>query len=222
MRKERDAKRRQVSLTRTQIVESAIALLDAAGEPGLTFQALAKSLSTGAGAIYWHVENRDDLLAAACDTIVGQALSKVVDSVERKDTIKNVALAVFDAMDEHPWIGSVMNRASAQMPVVRIIERVGAQIVNIGVPKAQRWLVVSALLNYILGVAGQNAANAQFGHPNQLNRSAFLNAAADNWMRLESNEFPIARSLIESLRDHDDRADFIAGLDLILNGIHSL
>jgi len=40
-------------------------MLDVAGESGLTFRALAAELRTGAGAIYWHVANKSELLVAA-------------------------------------------------------------------------------------------------------------------------------------------------------------
>ncbi len=66
--------RRADALTRDTIIDAAIALLDTAGEGGLTFRALATRLSTGAGAIYWHVADKDDLFTAASDAIVTRAM----------------------------------------------------------------------------------------------------------------------------------------------------
>ena len=57
--------RRDASLTRDTIIDAAISLLDTAGESGLTFRALAARLATGAGAIYWHIANKDELFTAA-------------------------------------------------------------------------------------------------------------------------------------------------------------
>ena len=67
----------------------------------------------------------------------------------------------FDAIDAHPWVGSALTRAPGQLPLVRIIERIGQQIRALGVPEDDQWTTVSALLSYILGVGGQNAANGQ-------------------------------------------------------------
>ena len=80
---------------------------------------------------------------------------------------------------------------------------------------------MSALLSYILGVAGQNAANGQLARTRGVDRSAFLEAVATAWSQLDPDEYPFTRSVAEQLRDHDDREQFLAGIDLILGGIGS-
>jgi hypothetical protein len=39
------------------------------------------------------------------------------------------------------------------------------------------------------------------------------------WSQLDPKEYPFARSIVRRIRDHDDRVDFLAGIDLILSGI---
>jgi hypothetical protein len=80
---------------------------------------------------------------------------------------------------------------------------------------------VSALLNYILGVAGQNAANGQLARTQGLERSDFLDAVAAMWSQLDPQEYPFTRSIAGQVRAHDDRKDFLAGIDFILKGIES-
>ena len=77
------------------------------------------------------------------------------------------------------------------------------------------------MLNYILGVGGQNAANAQRASAQGTQRAEFLAAVSAAWARLDPLEYPFARSMAGQLRDHDDRGDFLAGIDLILAGIDS-
>jgi AcrR family transcriptional regulator len=211
--------RRQDSLSRDRIIDAAIRILDSDGETGLTFQALAKTLATGAGAIYWHVENKNDLLTAACDAVVARTLDAAEGGAMPGATIRALAVGLFDAMDEHPWIGSALARAGGKMPILRILERLGQQVRALGVPQEAEWTTVSAILSYILGVGGQNAANAQFAGQHGLDRSKFLEEVADEWSRLDPDEFPFARSIALYLPQHDDRADFVAGIDLILRGI---
>ena len=105
--------------------------------------------------------------------------------------------------------------------MVRIVERIGQQIRALGVPKKKHWVTASALLNYILGVGGRNAANGQFARTQGLDRSDFLEAVSTAWSQLDAEEYPFARSLAGKLRSHDDREDFLAGIDLILRGIGS-
>jgi len=76
----------------------------------------------------------------------------------------------------------------------------------------------SPLLNYILGVGGQNAANARTQPPGTA-RTAVLAAEATAWKNLDPDDFPFLRTIADELRDHDDRAQFLAGVDLILAGV---
>ncbi|MFI5937610.1 hypothetical protein [Actinoplanes sp. NPDC051494] len=49
-----------------------------------------------------------------------------------------------------------------------------------------------------------------------------LGEVAATWAALDPREFPFVRGLADRLRDHDDRAQFLAGVDLILAGIATL
>ncbi|MCC7702930.1 TetR/AcrR family transcriptional regulator [Janthinobacterium sp. GW460P] len=214
--------RRADSLTRDTIIDAAIALLDTAGEGGLTFRALAARLATGAGAIYWHVADKDDLFTAASDAIVARAMEAAPPGDTPQAGIRAVALAMFEAMDAHPWLGSALSRAPGQLPTVRILERLGRQVDALGVPQERQWMAACALLNYLLGVSGQNAANAVIAREQGLERAHFLDTLAGAWSRLDAQAFPFARKVAGQLRAHDDRADFLAGIDLIVHGMQAL
>lgn len=209
------------ALSRERIIETSIALLDEAGEPGLTFRALSSRLATGPGAIYWHVANKSDLLTAACDAIVARTMTAPLADATPEATIRAIALGMFDAIDEHPWVGSALTRAPGRLPVVRILERLGQQLRALGVPREHEWTTVSALLNYILGVGGQNAANRQFAQAEGLDRAEFLGSVANVWSELDPEDYPFARSVAGQFPDHDDRDDFLFGIDLILRGVVS-
>src|SRR5271155_763464 len=107
-KKERSSPRREESLSREQIIEASIELLDGSGEGGLTFRTLSERLATGPGAIYWHIANKGDLMTAACDTIIARTMTPSLASVTTGATpqaaIRLLALAMFDAIDAHPWV----------------------------------------------------------------------------------------------------------------------
>ena len=197
--KTRSGPRRKESLSREQIIEASIELLDGSGEGGLTFRSLSEKLATGPGAIYRHIANKSDLLTAACDAIIARtmnaSLASSTSGAMPQATIRLLALAMFDAIDAHPWVGSALTAAPGQLPMVRIVERIGQQIQTLGVPKKEHWATVSALLNYILGVGGRNAANGQLARMRGLDRSDFLEAMSTTWLQLDSKEYPFARSL---------------------------
>ena len=216
----RKPSRRDDSLSRERIVDAAIGLLDRHGEDGLTFRALSENLATGAGAIYWHVASKSELLTAACDAVVARQLDALPGGRAPDAAIRRLALALFDLVDDHPWIGSALTQAPGQQPMVRILERLGQPLLALGVPAARQWSTVFALMSYVLGVAGQNAANAQLARRSHgAGRAAFLDTLATQWSQLDPVAFPFTRGVAAQFRVHDDRADFLAGVDLILAGI---
>lgn len=221
VKKSRVSPRREDSLSRDQIVLAAVALLDEAGENGLTFRALSERLATGPGAIYWHVTDKSDLLTAACDAVVAATLTGLPAGKSSRRALCELALGLFDALDVHPWVGSALMRAPGQLPMVRILERIGQQVRALSVPKNREWKAVSALLSYILGVSGQNAANTHFARAQGLDRDTFLDSVASTWSQLDGAEFPFTKSVARDLAGHDDRADYLAGIELILDGLQS-
>lgn len=132
----RRPERREEPLSRERIVEAAVELLDGAGEGGLTFRALTERLATGPGAIYWHVANKGELLVAATDAVVAAALAagpaEAADAAEAAESpdspdsphsphspqekIDSIALGLFDAIDEHPWLATQLATQLARGP----------------------------------------------------------------------------------------------------------
>jgi hypothetical protein len=50
-------------------------------------------------------------------------------------------------------------------------------------------------------------------------RSAFLDTVSTAWEALDPDDYPFTRAVAKQVRDHDDRAEFLAGVDIILTGI---
>jgi AcrR family transcriptional regulator len=214
----RGAERRREPLSRERIVAAAVELLDTVGEGGLTFRALAERLSTGPGAIYWHVAGKAELLAAATDAVLTAGAVDGGTGTTPEEKVRALALGLFDAIDEHPWVGTQLTGAPSQSPMLPLFEQLGRQVQALGTPPAARFSAVSALWNYILGVAGQNAANARAPR-DATDRTAYLGSVADDWAALDADRYAFTRSVAGRLREHDDRAEFLTGIDLILSGI---
>lgn len=211
--------RRDDALSRERIIAASIELLDRGGEAALTFRALSDKLATGPGAIYGHIANKHDLLVAACDAIVSRTVDLGAAGAAPAQTVRTVALAMFDAMDDHPWIGAALTWTAGQLTMVRIIECLGQQVRALGVAPEKHWASVSALLNFMLGVGGQNAANAQAAQARGAERAEVLGALANHWSQLDAQAYPFVRSVAAQMSAHDDRADFLVGIDLILQGM---
>lgn len=59
-----------MALTKTEIISTALGILDAYGLNDLTMRRLADSLDVKASALYWHVANKQSLLAELVDKIL--------------------------------------------------------------------------------------------------------------------------------------------------------
>jgi AcrR family transcriptional regulator len=212
------AERRTDALSKERIVEAAIEILDTDGESALTFRVLAGRLATGSGAIYWHVASKNDLLAAAANDVIARVVTDVAGGAGPREAIRGIALGVFDAIDAHPWVGAQLSREPWQSAVLQIFEGIGGQLLALGVPATAQFDCASALVSYILGLAGQYAAGARLLAPGT-DRSAFLASVAARWAQLDPAEYPFMRQVATQLAGHDDREQFLAGIDLILTGI---
>ncbi|HEY0341606.1 MAG TPA: hypothetical protein VGC34_12425, partial [Steroidobacteraceae bacterium] len=72
------------------------------------------------------------------------------------------------------------------------------------------------------GLAVQYAAGARFlpRHSDRTEfRKAFLGTVAASWTQLDPAEHPFVRQAATVLPEHNDREQFLAGIDLILAGI---
>ena len=208
--------RRSDALSRDRIVEATVAVLDATGEAGLTGRARTAHLSTGRGAIYHHVAGKEELLAAAADDIVGRVTAGAGDDEDPERAIRALALGIFDAIDAHPWLGSQLSREPWQPAVLRIWKRVGSQLQRLGVPGPARADAGSAFVNYVLGAAAQHAAGAR-RVTGEADRKAYLEALAAQWAHYDPD--PLVQDAASQLRDHDDRDQFLAGVEIFLTGI---
>ncbi|CAN5294527.1 TetR family transcriptional regulator [soil metagenome] len=210
--------RRTEALSKERIVEAAIEILDTDGEAALTFRALTARLATGSGAIYWHVANKSELLTAATDGVIARVMTGVLPDAGPRETIRAISAGVFDAIDAHPWVGTQLSREPWQAALLRIFEGFGEQLDTLGVPDRAQFDSASALVSYVVGLAAQYAAGARLLAP-KTDRRTFLAATAEQWERRDPAEFPFLNRVADQLRDHDDRQQFLSGIDLILAGI---
>jgi len=126
-----------------------------------------------------------------------------------------------DAIDAHPWVGAKLSLDPAQPGTLQFFESIGGRLQTLGVSTAARFDAWSALVNYILGVAGQNAANAR-SREGDRDRTLLLGSVAARWGQLDPSAFPFLRDVAVQIPGHHDRQQFLAGIDFILAGIRAV
>jgi hypothetical protein len=73
-------------------------------------------------------------------------------------------------------------------------------------------------VGYIAGAGSQNAVNTR-SHAGRDGRGDVLGAVADHWESQDPIEHRFLRRVTGQLRVHDDRVEFLAGIDIILAGL---
>lgn len=210
------APRRRDALSRPRIVAAAIELLDADGEQGLTVRALTSHLSTGRGAIYHHVAGVGDLLADAADAVIRAATEDPADDTDPNRAIRDLSLAIFDALDAHPWVGAQLAREPLQPAVLRIWKTIAGRLRDLGVHGAARSDAGAALASYIFGSAARFAAGARHS-TDEIERQRYLDALAAAWTEQDADQ--VVQQAAAHLRAHDDREQYLAGIAIFLRGI---
>ena len=123
---------------------------------------------------------------------------------------------MFDAIDAHPWVGTQLSRGPLQPAVLRIWKSVGTQLQRLGVDGSARSDAGSALVSYVLGSAASHVAGPRTV-VDGADRQAFLDHLAAAWVEGDSDQIVQEAALL--LREHDDREQFLAGVDIFLAGI---
>lgn len=237
--------RGRASHSREQIVGTAIAILDREGPKGLTLRGLAAELGGGLGSVYWYVESKDQLVALACDELIGRALTAAgVDGaepdpglpappmevdlgtddptlVEAAAAVRRISLAVFAEMDRHPWLAGTHTQVGGERPNdLRLWEHLGRPLAAMGLSPRQQFHGSTAVMGYVVGVSAAMAAQGEGVEPDPtLTKEEHLAQMAARWQQPEYDELSWLRSMSDEFAHHDDVAQFAAGLDLLILGL---
>jgi AcrR family transcriptional regulator len=206
------------------VMTEAVALLDEAGEPALTFRALATRLGTGVGSIYWYVSGKDELLDRAADHVLADVLTatdRLPATDDPIDGMRAIAIVLFEAIADRPWLGAYFMRDTGVQPNgLTLYDRLGQQVLRLDLTRRQRFHAVSAVIGYVVGIAadlGQQPPQQVLA--GEISRDAYLARWADQWRALDPAEFPYMHEVADEFEGHDDAEQFRAGLDLILAGL---
>ncbi|ALG86927.1 TetR family transcriptional regulator [Gordonia phthalatica] len=206
------------------VIGEAVAILDESGEQALTFRALAARLGGGVASIYWYVSNKEELLDRATDLVLGDALVKTDELSETDDPIDDlraVAVVLFDAVVDRPWLGGYLMRDTGTQPNgLAVYELIGRHVMRLGLGPRDTFHAVSAVMGFVIGTATdlgqQPPAEVVDG---SVTASEYIRRFADQWRATDPAEHPYLHYVVDEFDGHDDGDQFRAGLDLLLAGL---
>jgi TetR/AcrR family tetracycline transcriptional repressor len=144
---------RGAGLTREQIVEQAIRLMDAEGTAALTIRRLARELGVEAPALYWHFTDKRDLCGAVVRTVGEQLEVTSTTTGSARERLEHHFLAIRDHWRAHPGVLELSREfaPSAGGDVARhglqLVEELGVSPVDaLGFYRSLSWTVTGFVL----------------------------------------------------------------------------
>lgn len=162
-----------VQLTRETIVRAALDLLDTYGLADTTMRRVATSLGVAPGALYWHIANKQALIAAIGDAIVAPVLSPRPESTDNGDSADNagaataspkqLALALRECVLAHRDGAEVTTAALSQPENLTWLTLTGLveDSLSARLPADTRRVAAHAIIHLTLGAATMEQAQTQ-------------------------------------------------------------
>ncbi len=141
-----------VGLTPEQIVETALALMDAHGVDWLTMRRLADELGVQAPTLYWHVRNRSDLIDAAIDAALAECGTVSSEAGDWQGQVWDYMHTLRRQLTAHPSVTDMMrNRypSSVHQLSIQAVEIAA----SIGLPPAETATRARLMIWRVVGFA---------------------------------------------------------------------
>ena len=150
-----------MALDRAQIVEEAMALLDAEGLDAVTTRKLAARLGVQSPTLYWHVPNKAALVTALAEAILDQAFPELTPPDPEEpwpDWLAALARRLRRALLAHPDGARVVSAAQLSRKMAAISELAMSTLVARGVPLRQARVIVLTVERFTFGHALEEQA----------------------------------------------------------------
>lgn len=149
-----------MTLSRSRIVDAAIAIVDQYGLASLSMRHLAKALNVQPGALYWHVKSKQDLLATIAERILSRPLALPVTGADPVTDIRAITAEFRTALLQHRDAAEIVTLAQAltdaPLPPRRDLQDALAQILD---PVKAEW-AAKAITRYTLGAVSEQQNHA--------------------------------------------------------------
>jgi AcrR family transcriptional regulator len=161
LRPSRERGGQQPTLSREQIVRTAVEMLDAEGIEGLSMRKLGTRLGAGATSLYWYVAHKDELLELAVDEVFGEVYVPEVGDTSWRVGASVLCSGMRATLIRHPWVlGQLGARPNMGPNAMRMGDRTVALFVAAGFSGMEVSHAGSMLMSHAIGSATAAAAAA--------------------------------------------------------------
>lgn len=140
------------TLTRDQVLDAAVEIVETQGVAALTVRGLAAKLSVAVTSIYWHVGDKDALFNAVTERVISQFGNLVVRGAAPEVRLRSAARSLRRLLLEQADLVALVHRqgrtAELMQPARRVIVH---ELARAGVAADQVPLAVQSVVNHVVG-----------------------------------------------------------------------
>lgn len=241
-RRERGRRGPRPGLSADAIVDAAVRVADAEGLEAISMARVAAELGFTTMSLYRYVASKDELLQLMFNASALGAESLVIEGEDWRSRLRSWAIIQRDMLDLHPWITRIPMPAPPLSPnSLHFVERALQALDGTGLADAEKMRAIGLLSSYTLNearmandairaaAAAQAQAQAQAGttggQPDgggQAPPSTFEGLLRE---LVDERTYPRLYHLAwaePSAEPLSERAEFLAGVDIILDGVQAL
>jgi AcrR family transcriptional regulator len=212
--------RRRPALTRHEVLETALALIDADGVEALSMRRIGKALDRDPMRLYRFAASKDELLDGVVELVLSELCIPTAEGAGWEDVLRRTARSFRDIARAHPHIVPLLVTRPLATPLalrplgtLRPLEQllellIGAGFDARGALHAYR-LYMGFLHGHVL-----NELQERLHDPDETDDLLRLGLH-----RLPAREFPRIRSLAAELAAYDGLQELDEGLDVVIGGL---
>ncbi|WP_212959395.1 TetR/AcrR family transcriptional regulator C-terminal domain-containing protein [Cohnella xylanilytica] len=208
-------------LHKALIVRTALDLLQSEGLDGISMRKIADLLGVKAAALYYHVKDKDELLAMLADRI-GSETELPEEGLAWRESLRQWAVRFREALGRYRDSAAVMNatlvsgesRLTHAEFLFRTLSEAGFE--DADVP----WLA-AMLKNYVLGFADEERRLAERARGDEASLSELETEQSDRFRALSPERYPHMIRLAAYTVSTDWDREFAFGLGVLLDGFEA-
>ena len=219
------------SLSRDEIVRTAVGIADSEGPEAISMRRIARELNAGAMSLYWHVGSKQELLDLMLDAVQGE-MAMPARSGDLRADLRAMAIAQRASLDRHRWVMPFMGGRPPLGPkALRNVEQALALFAPRAVDGVTMMTALMSILTYVMGTVlreqqeernqrDQDRAQERYGlTPEEMGKvfGAYIARVR------ESGRYPNLTAMMDEGVDPDaletQQERFLFGLDCLLDGI---
>ncbi|MBF6074640.1 TetR/AcrR family transcriptional regulator [Nocardia beijingensis] len=210
----RRARPAKAPLSREVIVETGLRILDRDGAAALTMRRVAQDLDTGAASLYVYVANRDDLMAAMLDHVLGSVPEPA--GADWRERLTALIDAMVAAMSRHEGLALVALGVIPSSPnAMRLVESMLRSLTEAGLDDRTAAWAVDLLYLHITASAAEQSAHRTGGGSEQ----EYLATIERRFAELPADRYPTVVAMRAALLAGGGEARAAWAVRVLLNGI---